>query len=82
MKLCKNSSNNTTHILNPKYYNFEASFCGLIGAWPYRENGKELLKKSKSFKFFNGTPDQVNCSTCKVMAHNYILRKLKGETYG
>lgn len=71
MKLCKDSSNNITHILDPPY-DYYFSFCGLSGR--FKINNKLV------HKCFNGTPDQVNCGTCKVMAHNYILRKLKGET--
>lgn len=70
MKLVKNNYTCITHAINP---NTEFSFCGLVGKWSNR---------TYSYKFFDGTSDQVNCGTCKVMAHNYVLRKLKGETYG
>jgi len=84
MKLCRDKLSNVIHIIDPIYIikwkpyryitlnNYKYSFCGLVGQWP---NMKNIMPH----KFFNGTSDQVNCGTCKVMAHNYILRKFKGE---
>jgi len=53
-----------------KSFGYHYSFCSLVGIkWSSTDN----------YKFFNGSADQVNCGTCKVMAHNYIIRKLKQE---
>jgi len=52
LKLGKNTSTNTTHIIHPtRYYSFvnDYSFCGLIGGWP----------KVKIFKFFDGELELV-----------------------
>ncbi len=75
MRLCKETSYNVTHIIDPVYYEYLGltySFCGIVGQWPSRE-------KIDCYEFFDGTSDQVNCGTCKIMANKYVLRKLKGE---
>ena len=67
MKLCKHGTRLPNIIHIVDPTNLLSSFCGLIG-W--------------RSEFFNVTSDQVNCGTCKVMAQNHIIWKLKGENYG
>ena len=73
MKLGKDISSNITHILDPVFINtYNYSFCGLVGQW-------RGIKWTGRYEFFDGEIESVNCGTCKVMANNHILRKLKGD---
>ena len=73
MKLCKDTSSNITHTIDPKHniHGHEYSFCGLVGRWPNMV--------WDCYKFFDGSSELVNCGTCKNMANNYIINKLKGN---
>ena len=75
MKLCRNTISNIIHILDPTYQYGDYSFCGLVSRW------SEDYYRINNYKFFNGSTNEVNCGTCKVMAQNHIIRKLKGENY-